>query len=628
MTSSTEIANGVNEAALNPVRLMVLIISKVAVGVSEAALTLSLMCLMLIGFGLSFYYYTILWSVIWSATTQGPRELVTVSVPFALGMLTPFYMSMPLWRSLVCREKELTLTAIRREEIGPAICADTLAHIPWVEKVTIIDTPWWAIPLSLFALPGLLATILMMSLNTSYMGLQNSSYILGAIVILPVFIGYQLLLKLSNKYFQIITGTHGIVVISGSPAKQSIAWENVKSVKVAKLESVDLANYHADDFDQQILILEHENSRSIRISLDTLNQKQRVKLARELRQHLSSKVFTESGLNFVNLLAPNKMKKKLPREIKENNAGSELTTFTEMWQRDMKKHIGRTNYVPLEVGALLQEGSIKIISYLSSGGFSTTYVAERGTVGGDREVIVIKESSLPQGLNEQAKRKISDMFAREARLLTKCNHPQIAKVLDYFHEDGREYLALEYLNGVRMSDVVTSQSRISEAQCVEWACELAGLLVYLHGMDPPIIHRDFTPDNVILTSSGQLHLIDFGAANEFLGGATGTLVGKQSYIAPEQFQGKATTQSDIYALGAMLYFALTAEEPVPLSAAHPRSLRPELSVELDELIARCTAPDTGDRIGSAQELLQILGRLSESTGSTQKIDLPTMAIRS
>ncbi|MFX6304004.1 serine/threonine protein kinase, partial [Acinetobacter baumannii] len=75
--------------------------------------------------------------------------------------------------------------------------------------------------------------------------------------------------------------------------------------------------------------------------------------------------------------------------------------------------------------------------------------------------------------------------------------------------------------------------------------------------------------NLLLHSSGELYLIDFGAANELIGQATGTLIGKQSYIAPEQLQGKAIPASDIYALGATLYFLISGQAPTPLTELHP-----------------------------------------------------------
>ncbi len=562
----------------------------------------SLLFVALIGFGFTMLYGFLLISAFFSPNLY----------EFAIGMTLAFGVWF-LGRHFRLNGHLLELRPIQKKA-SSRVCDDNVTFVRSDGRVSVIDSPWWALPLCVLSVPGLIAAIPILFSICFPLPSQFSCVIGGIVLALPMIFSYTTFLRLSKKYYQIHIGKPGLLVISGSRAMtQSILWKNVKAVNLVRLEHIREEDFHADELDQQQIVLEHseQTGESIVVALNSLNQKQRTKLARSLKENLSSKVFAESSLTLFKQLCPDKPK------IESSNT-VEIASFTEVWQNDMKRHIGRTNYVPLEVGAVLRNGEIKINSYLSSGGFSTTYVAEGIAFGGDRKVIVIKESSLPQGLNAEARQKISDMFAREARLLTKCDHPKIARVLDFFHENGREYLALEYLEGARLSDVISPQSKPSEAQCLLWGIELAEMLIYLHDLQPPIVHRDFTPDNIILSSAGHLHLIDFGAANEFLGGATGTLVGKQSYIAPEQFQGKATTQSDIYAMGAMLYFLLTAQEPLPLCAAHPRLLRPELSQELDELIASCTEPEAERRISSAQELLK---RLHKCVSAAEQLSM-------
>ncbi len=480
------------------------------------------------------------------------------------------------------------------------------------ETPIILGTPWWTVPFSVICAPGLFAALVAVGLF-----MQNTimpwpgaveQFIAGALSICPLLISYKLFIGLSSKYCAISISPTGLVTNQGANFSRTMSWANVSAVTMDKLDDVKDSHYHADDLQQQKLVFTSLTRYSISIALNTLSTRERERLALELKTHLPTRVFSESGINFIKQVLPEPANK-----IVDSNKSSSVTpSLTDMWQQDLKQHIGRTNYVPLEIDAELQDGRIQITDYLSSGGFSTTYIAKRmSNLENKKETVVIKESSLPHGLSQGARLKISDMFAREARLLQKCNHQRIAKVLDFFNENGREYLALEYLAGVRLSDVVRKETQSSERQCVSWALELAQLLDYLHTMAPPIIHRDFTPENLILHNSGHLYLIDFGAANEFLGGATGTLIGKQAYIAPEQFQGKATTQSDIYALGATLSFVLTAQEPLPLSPSHPRLVRPEISEELDQLIARCTEPDPLKRIGSSRELIATLSTFRE-----------------
>jgi len=115
---------------------------------------------------------------------------------------------------------------------------------------------------------------------------------------------------------------------------------------------------------------------------------------------------------------------------------------------------------------------------------------------------------------------------------------------------------------------------------------------------------------MILGGDGFLKLIDFNVAQQMHSNATRTVVGKQSYIPPEQFRGKATTQSDVYAMGASLYFLLTGKEPEPITTAHPKSVIEGLSPQLDGIIAKMTAVEAEVRFTCAElakeELEQLL----------------------
>jgi serine/threonine protein kinase len=137
---------------------------------------------------------------------------------------------------------------------------------------------------------------------------------------------------------------------------------------------------------------------------------------------------------------------------------------------------------------------------------------------------------------------------------------------------------------------------------MRWALEIAEVLSYLHSHQPVIVHRDLTPDNLVLDRSGALQLIDFGAANELIGTATGTLVGKQAYISPEQFRGKATPASDIYSCGCTLFFFATGKDPEALSQSHLDEERAESMPVLNDLIAKCTELEASERVSSCLEI--------------------------
>ncbi len=139
---------------------------------------------------------------------------------------------------------------------------------------------------------------------------------------------------------------------------------------------------------------------------------------------------------------------------------------------------------------------------------------------------------------------------------------------------------------------------------------MASILAYLHSQTPPIVHRDFTPDNLLLRSDGQVVLIDFNVAEQLEAKASSNVAGKPSYIPPEQFRGEATPQSDIYALGATLFFLLTGHDPEPLSSSHPASENSQVPQGLDDLVARATAPDTKQRYKDSEEFCLQLDAIS------------------
>lgn len=276
-------------------------------------------------------------------------------------------------------------------------------------------------------------------------------------------------------------------------------------------------------------------------------------------------------------------------------------SYTSIWTDALESQFAATNFVPLKTASTLQSGRYEVRMQLASGGLSAVYLAKQMP---DSRV-VLKESVLPPDTDDKTRAKAKELFEREGRLLARLSHPQIAKVMDFFVENGRDYIALEYIPGVSLRQFIKSDSERDEQKIAKWAMQLADILVYLHELDPPIVHRDLTPDNLLARDDGKIALIDFGVSNEFISQATGTLVGKQAYISPEQFRGKAEPKSDIYSFGATLHFLLTGEDPVPLSQSRPQELKAEVSGVMNDLVARCTDMDASKR-PSASEVLAIL----------------------
>lgn len=280
---------------------------------------------------------------------------------------------------------------------------------------------------------------------------------------------------------------------------------------------------------------------------------------------------------------------ELSQSLKRLNAGLSSDsdfTYTDIWEDELKRRFRPAAFMPLEAGVTLREGSIKIARALASGGLSAVYLAS--TKQG--KLVVLKESVIPESYESELKEKAKEMFAREARLLMKLDFDKIVKVLDFFSEGGRSYLLLESVTGPDLRQYVKQHGKLRESLVLDLALQMADILIYLHSQEPPVIHRDFTPDNLVLQNDGKLVAIDFGAANEYIGNATGTFVGKHAYIAPEQFRGKASPQSDLYAMGGTLYYLLTGEDPVALSASNPAE-KTAVSPALAKLVYDLTLPE-------------------------------------
>ncbi len=287
-------------------------------------------------------------------------------------------------------------------------------------------------------------------------------------------------------------------------------------------------------------------------------------------------------------------------------------SYTEIWEQELSNRFHATVFVPLEPGATLRNGSLKVLRQLAFGGLSAVYLAQKD----GRELVILKEAVIPSDQDETLKAKAIEMFAREAKLLAALEHPRIARVLDYFLEEGRNYILMQRVTGQTIRQLVSQQGPQPEPVVLGWAKEISAILAYLHEQNPPIIHRDLTPENLILSDDGFIHLIDFGAANEFLGTVTGTVVGKQAFISPEQFRGKATLSSDLYAFGGTMYFMLTGKNPLAMSVLNPKSVVDGLSDDIDQLVASCSSQETIGRPESAAVLFERISQIGRTPVGT------------
>ena len=278
-------------------------------------------------------------------------------------------------------------------------------------------------------------------------------------------------------------------------------------------------------------------------------------------------------------------------------------SYTELWLQSLSSAPKRERLAPLQPGHGLQSARYVISKKLAVGGQATAYLAEDV----DRVALVLKEFVLPVYVDNEVRKQALEKFQRESQMLKELCHPRIVRLRDYFIEDHRAYLVLEHVQGRTLRQLVESQGPIGDELALRLVDQMCDILEYLHGLDPPLVHRDFTPDNLILGDNGELKLIDFDVARRSDTQARTSVVGKHSFIPPEQFRGKPTCQSDIYALGATLFYILTGQDPEPLTRSSlPRDFPSDHGDALREIIEHATELDQPLRFASASALRQCL----------------------
>src|ERR1043165_5799611 len=211
----------------------------------------------------------------------------------------------------------------------------------------------------------------------------------------------------------------------------------------------------------------------------------------------------------------------------------------------------------LSEGTTLQ-GRYRIVRQLGQGGMGAVYEAIDERLD---TTVALKETLFTD-------EKLRKQFEREARLLARLHHQALPRVSDHFTEGEGQFLVMQYIAGQDLSEMLIARGApFSESEVVRWADQLCDALDYLHTQDPQIIHRDIKPQNLKLTSRGQIILLDFGLAKGSVGQMTAvttsaSIFGYTPNYAPlEQVQGKGTdSRSDIYALGATLYHLVTNDK--------------------------------------------------------------------
>jgi len=278
----------------------------------------------------------------------------------------------------------------------------------------------------------------------------------------------------------------------------------------------------------------------------------------------------------------------------------------------------------------LQSGTTLVKRYhiqdvIGVGGMGSVYRARDLHFPNVVKLVAVKEmvNMAPDPLVRQT---IVQNFEREANLLATLSHPSIPRIYDYFTEDDRSYLVLEFVHGKDMEAIINDTNGfLPEDQVLSWGIELCDVLSFLHAHKPdPIIFRDMKPSNVMINHNGDIILVDFGIAKTFQTGIKGTMIGTEGYSPPEQYRGEATPLADIYSLGATLHHALTRRDPrlePPFSFAERplRRINPNVSSELEAVISTTLQYNPGDRFPSTAAMREALMGVARKTGALSRI---------
>lgn len=228
------------------------------------------------------------------------------------------------------------------------------------------------------------------------------------------------------------------------------------------------------------------------------------------------------------------------------------------------------------------------------------------------------------------------MMKDEARIASRLQHPNVVQLYEMDQEGTTPYLVMEYVHGDQLSTLLEIAGRLPDRLAVRLALDICDALAYAHGLvgddgrPAGLVHRDVSPQNILVSYEGVPKLVDFGIARAVARPRTttiGGIKGKPSYMAPEQREGLAIdSRADLYALGVVLYEATvgrhpswSADGPTPVDVTprilpHPGTLRADYSVRLWHLIARATAAEPDRRFESAREMLTALQECSEELG--------------
>ena len=309
----------------------------------------------------------------------------------------------------------------------------------------------------------------------------------------------------------------------------------------------------------------------------------------------------------------------------------------------MENNENLQSYIELQAGTTLNNGKYIIEKKNGAGGFGITYKAIQS---GLNRTVCIKEyfpsgkcnrntsskTVFPQGITTELYDKYRLAFVNEAKMLAALKHPNIVEVIDVFDENNTSYMVMEFITGKNIQDIVDKDGPLSYNVAINYIGQITNAIDFIHKQH--ILHRDIKPENIMITSEYKAILIDFGAAREFEHDKvqSHTSMFTRGYAPPEQYHKSSLKGSftDIYALGATLYFALTGIEPIDSATRsieklkEPKELCQNVPENANRTIMKAMELDPKDRHQTIKEFMDdILNvRPSQKKETTAEIPAP------
>ena len=258
----------------------------------------------------------------------------------------------------------------------------------------------------------------------------------------------------------------------------------------------------------------------------------------------------------------------------------------------------------LEQGSLLDR-KYEVIRILGQGGMGNVYLCKNINLD---TLWAIKE------VPKEVKSNVD--FLAEPNILKKLKHPGIPRIIDIFYENDNLYMVEDYIEGENLKEYVKRKGRLNVEEICNIALKIEKIVNYLHSFNPPIIHRDLKPSNIMITPESNVVLIDFGISRVYKPGQESDTVyiGSRGYAAPEQFYGtgQSSVQSDIYALGAVMYFMLTGKAPsTALEPLYDENYAENVNIDIREIIKKAMKIKVEERYSCIEEMRKEISKVSE-----------------